>query len=175
MANAEMMAKANEKRMNALEKKLDAFEKDFRKSGDMTAVIKRVSTLEAAVKALAATTKGAGATDRDVKGEVKELERRLEKREKELESFRNDGSPESAKKIKALENRKDTLEKTILAVRGRSDRDAKALDAKVKAQEQEYKKMADEQKAMGKKIVEAAMLESRLKILEGQVRAALSR
>ncbi len=115
MANAEMMAKADEKRINALEKKLDLFEKDFRKSGDMSGLIKRVTTLENTVKAQAITAKSSGSNDIQVSREIDNLKSLIDKRDEKIANLYKRGDPDSEKKIANLEKRKDVLEKTIAA------------------------------------------------------------
>lgn len=168
MANPEMMAKANEKRINALEKKLDAFEKDFRKSGDMSGLIKRVNTLENAVKALAVTAKSSGSSDSQVAKEIKNIQDLIAKRDAKIDLLQKRGDPESDKKIANLEKRKEVLEKTMTAVNGRAERNFKETMAKVD-------KLNDELVKQGKKMAEAAQLEGRLKSLEAMVLAALGR
>jgi hypothetical protein len=182
MANAELMAKANEKRMNALEKKLDAFEKDFRKNGDMSTILKRLITLEAAVKALAVTAKSAGATDSRVEAEIKNMKDRVAEREKEIDRIEKSRDPNADKKIADLEKRKDVLEKTIVAINGRTDREAKAAEAKIeklsREADKEQAKVDAELKRLteqAKKFTETTVMEARLKNIEAMVQAALAK
>ena len=175
MANPEMMAKANEKRMSALEKRLETFEKDFRKSGDLSALAKRVSTLEAAVKALVTTAKGAGATDERVKGEIKQLKERVQLRDKEISDLSKSADPAAPKKIEALEKRKDTIEKTMLALGARADREEKRAAAKLEKIQKDHEKMVKEITEQNKKIIESSKLEARLNIIEAKVNSALGR
>ncbi len=171
MANAEMMAKANEKRINALERKLDSYEKEFRKSGDMSGLIKRINTLETAVKALAVTAKSSGSSDDKVQDELKDLKNLMTKRDDKLEKLKylkNVGDPDADKKIANLEKRRELLEKTIAALNGRTEREHKESMAQIE-------KMKSDMDKQNKKLFETIKLESRLKILESQVRAALSK
>ena len=161
MASAEMVAKANEKRINALEKKLDAFEKDFRKSGDMSGLIKRVNTLETAVKAVTVMSKSSGSSDTKVYSELSNLKDLVIKREEKIKILEKTNDPNAGKKIANLEKRKDVLEKTITALAGRTQRD--------------QKEMVDKLNKQAKKLGEAAHLESRLKVLEALVKSALSK
>lgn len=173
MASVEMIAKANEKRINALERKLDAFDKEFRKVGDksseMSGLAKRISTLETAVKALVMSAKTSGATDTQIANEIKNMKDLIAKREAKIDFLqKNRGDPESDKKLANLEKRKDTLEKAVSALNGQADRNLKASKA-------EMDKIMAEVTKQGKKLAEAALLESRLKVLEAQMKAALSR
>ena len=175
MPNPEAMAKANEKRMTGLEKRLETFEKEFRKGGDFASLAKRISTLEVAVKALATTAKSAGAADQVVKGELKGLRERVKEREAEISQIERKGSVESAKKIDEINKRKDMLEKTIVALSGRTDREAKAREAEHKKIVDDHKALAKSVEEQNKKIIESARLENRLQVLEGKVNAALSK
>lgn len=166
MANAELMAKANEKRMNALEKKFDAFEKEFRKSGDMSGLVKRVKTLETAVKALVVTTKSSGAKDGDVSREIDNLKALIAKRDSKIDRLKNSFDPNAEKKIANLEKRREVLEKTVTSLNGKADRNWKETMAKMD-------KVNNEMVKQGKKLAETAQLEGRLKTLEALVQAAL--
>lgn len=145
--NAEFAAKATEKRIDALERKFDEFEKVTRQidlkavAGSAAAVVdltKRVITLETLVKALgqaSAASKGAGAV---ISAEA--MAKAGLMNEEEIKKLINDAY---AKQNAAIT--KETL----------------ALTQKLSAQAQEAGK--------------AAMLEGRLKVLEGQVAAAMAR
>jgi len=168
MATTEMIAKANEKRINALEKKLDAFEKDFRKSGDMSGLIKRVNTLETAVKALVVTSKSSGAKDNDVAREIGNLKGLIAKREDKIDKLRHSFDPDAVKKIANLEKRREILEKTVTALNGKAERDNKEFSDRMN-------KLNDELQKQAKKMAETAILEGRLKALESMVHSALSK
>lgn len=170
MPNPEAMIKAIDKRVTAIERKLDTMEKELRKQGDITALAKRITTLETAFKSLVSTNKGVG-SDANTEKELRELTKRLEAREHDIKKVLNSYDPDADKKISNLEKRKDVLEKTITALNARATRDQKAFEENQKAQVAEIQRMSKELNEQSKRMGEAAVVDTRLKALEAIVRS----
>jgi hypothetical protein len=151
--NAEVAIKAAEKRVDALERKFDEFEKltrqiDIKTLGGMATSIadltKRVTTLETLVKALgqaSTASKGAGAM-------------------MSAEAMKKAGLMTGDEIGKLMKDAYDKQNAVIV-------KEAQTMNQKIVAQQQELAKAAQE---AGK----AAFLEARLKTLEAQVAAALA-
>ena len=174
MANAEAMAKANDKRINVIEKKMDALEKATRAAGNFSTLEKRVSTLESLVKALAASTKAGGGdknqakVTRDVEA-MKKILADNQKTIKDLDSSKSQG------RIDQLNKSNSTLETGIKTLSARQEKHRQEQVAAQKKIADEQVKLAQSQAKQAQDIQKAVLLESRLKALEGMVQAALSK
>jgi hypothetical protein len=149
--NAEVAIKAAEKRVDGLERKFDEFDKlsrqiDFKTIGGLAAdLTKRITTLETLVKAL-------GQASAASKGAGAVMS---------AEAMSKAGLMKDDEVKKLL---KDAYDKQNAAI----VKETMAMNQKIIAQQQELGKMAQE---AGK----AAIVEARLKVLEGQVIAALAK
>lgn len=170
--SVEALAKANEKRIGALERKADSIEKEVRKTS-VDALMKKVDALTTIVKAQDAQIKllttGAASVD------AKALERRLAAQEKKIDDARSathgamsDKDAEAAMKhIAKLQKSEELLKSTLSAIAAKQKEEDAAIVA-------EMKKQADKTAKDAMKFVEKSVLDVRIKQLEAMVQAAMN-
>lgn len=165
----EVMVKTNDKRVAALERVVEKLRGEFQKMGasdvltitgrlrmaekKLDQIAKRQENIEKVLKATLASGKSMGTSDKDLdeqKKEILKLQREMERGGKQDELLRA--------AVRSLEGK---TEKRVAEERAR-------IDAVIKAQQQEVKRISEEMKRQ-------AQLESRLATLQAMVNAALAK
>ena len=184
MANAEAIAKANDKRIGAVEKKMDALEKATRAAGNFATLEKRVSTLESLVRALAASTKAGGGDKNQLQigKDVEAMKKVLADNDKTISELKSQDPKDARARIEKLDKRGDMIAAGIKTLTARQEKHKQDQEKQMQEQAAAQKKIFDEQVKISQKMVKQAqdinkanLLEARLKRLEGQVLAALAK